>query len=509
MTVGGNLEASSGGGMQVAGNVTTITLTGGGGVSTTGTFTLNSGGVFSIGRNVTTLSVGSSLALFQGSQFQVAGNLTGLTVGGSVQTSRGGEINVGGNLGTLSVTGNIQGKGSSDIVVGDDLSQLTVLGGGNGVPGLQTVGVLATSGILGLDIRNGISNSQIQAGYLINGGTPGSGSNSWNIGPNGALTLSSVDPNMGQIAVLNSTIQAGYEITNLTIGGDVVSDRPVSPGSRMTRIVAGENLAGEYVPNGVVDSFQIVGNLINSVVAASVGPNPNSGYYDKPAGAIDVGFISATVPGSTMTNTQTTSTSTVTLSGTTATTNATSSTTTTPGTNSTTVITNSTAPMTPSTTTGTTTTSTTTTVTSIPVSTTSNPVTVQTGSAANPISDVGLQVSASPGSPGNPTQLAQLQGSPLSVFTGPPFVNASDPELAAVLPGGVINPSLAPKLQLLPPEAAAGTELPLPSKPTVLGSVITTNPGQSGTDYAGIFAANTNGVLIGAMPTSAPVSPAP
>jgi hypothetical protein len=509
ITVGGNLEASTGGGMQVAGNATTVNVTGGGGVSTTGTFTLNSGGVFSIGRNVTTLSVGSNLALYQGSQFQVSGNLTSLTVGGSVQTSQGGGINVAGNLGTLSVTGNIQGKGNNDIDVGDDLLQLTVLGGGNGVPGLQTVNILATTSILGLDIRNGIAGSRIQAGYLINGGTPGAGSNAWNIGPNGALTLSSVDPKMGQIAVLNSTIQAGYEITNVTIGGDVVSDRPVSPGSPVTRLVAGENLAGQYVPNGVIDSFQIVGNLINSVVAASVGPNPNTGYYDQPAGTIEVGFVSATVPGALRTNTQTTSTSTTTISNGTATTSANSSTTTTPGSNSTTVTTNTSAPATGTTTAGTTTTTSTTTVTSIPVSTASNPVSVQTGSAANHISDVSIQVATGPGAPANPIQLAQLQGSPLPVFTGPPFAIAGDPELAAVLQGGVINPSVAPKLQLVPPEAAAGTQLPLPSKPTVLGSVITTAPGLSGTDYAGVFAANTNGVLIGPLPTSTPVSPAP
>jgi hypothetical protein len=74
-----------------------------------------------------------------------------------------------------------------------------------------------------------------------------------------------------------------------------------------------------------------------------------------------------------------------------------------------------------------------------------------------------------------------------------------------VLAGGSINPSYAAKLQLLPPEAAAGTELPLPSTSTVLGSVITTSPGTG--DYAGIFAVNTNGVIVGPIPTSSPVSP--
>jgi len=81
--------------------------------------------------------------------------------------------------------------------------------------------------------------------------------------------------------------------------------------------------------------------------------------------------------------------------------------------------------------------------------------------------------------------------------------------MAEVLSGGQINPTFAPKLQLLLPLAAAATQLPLPSKSTVLGSVITTKPGLAGTDYAGIFAANTNGVLVGPIPTTEPVSPAP
>jgi hypothetical protein len=33
-------------------------------------------------------------------------------------------------------------------------------------------------------------------------------------------------------------------------------------------------------------------------------------------------------------------------------------------------------------------------------------------------------------------------------------------------------------------------------------------PGKTETDYAGIFAANTNGVIVGPVPTSPSVSPA-
>ena len=194
--------------------------------------------------NLNQLTINRGIDLGPSGQLDVAGNLNSLTVAGNLQTSMGGEIHVLGNLGTLSVTGNIQGKGSDDIVVGDDLTQLTVLGGGNGVPGLQGVNVVATTAILGLDIRNGIANSRIQAGYAINGGTPGAGSNAWNIGPNMMNPAPSVDPS-GQVAVLDSIIQAGNAITNLTIGGDVVSDRSTNPTGTPTRIVAGETLAGD------------------------------------------------------------------------------------------------------------------------------------------------------------------------------------------------------------------------------------------------------------------------
>src|SRR5208282_4343584 len=438
LTVGGNIEASSGGGIVVAGNLSSLTVNGGGGASITGNLTLNPGGEFFIGRNLSSLNVGSNLQAFQSSQFQVVGNLTNLTVGGNLETSQsspktfqgnpqttlGGEIQVEGDLGTLSVTGVVQGKGSEDIVVGDDLGQLTVLGGGSGMQGLQGVDIDVAKNLQGLDVRNGIYDSLITAGILINGGTPGTGSNGWNIGPD------------GPDAVLDSQIRAGFEIINLTIGGDVKSDLPENPSSgRVTRIVAGEAKNGNFSSGGIIDNFQIVGNLIDSVLAASVPPS--DGYYPQPTGAIEVGFIGN--PANSITNVSNPP-------------NA-----------------------------------------SIPVP--AQPVTVRTGTI-----DVGLVVATPSGTSPNPTQLAQLQNSPLPTYT-----DSTDPNDKG---GGAINPSFAAPLQLVPPAAPAATKLPLPSKPTVLGRVVTTSPHVAGTDYSGIFAANTNGVIVGLLPTSAPVVPA-
>jgi hypothetical protein len=365
LAVGGNLEASGGGGIVVAGNLGSITLSGGGsgGASATGNVILNSGGQITVDRNLGTLSVGNNL-----------------------QTSGGGHIHVLGNMGVLSVSGIVRGKGSGDVTVGDDLGQLTVLGGGSNVFSLQGVNIDVSKNIQGVDVRNGITGSLITAGILIDGGAPGAGSNGWSIGPDGT------------VAVFDSQILAGSEIRNITIGGDVESDLPGNPVSgRVTRIVAGEDKNGNFSASGIIDNFQIVGRLVNAVLAASVQPyggtgaepptptppnyNPptstsdDNGYktYDEPAGAITVGSV---------------------------------------------------------------------------------------------------------------TYLT---------YTAPPYDPNSDPTIDdLVLPGGAINPSFAP--------ARSGSPA-LPSKSTVLGGVVSTAHGDEA-DFAGIFAANTNGVFVGPLPTS-------
>ncbi len=214
-------------------------------------------------------------AIGPAAQITVNGNLGSLSVGRNLQTSAGGQLHVSGSLGTLSVAGDIQGKGTNDIVIGDDLGQLTVLGGATG-GSLQNVSIDVAKNIQGLDIRNGIFNSLIEAGILINGGTPGAGSNGWNIGPD------------GRVAVMDSEILAGFAIDNLTIGGDVQSDLPSNSAGSPTRIVAGEYPEGTYLPGGTIDKFQITGRLIDSVLAASV--EPYNGFYPQPNGTIQVGF---------------------------------------------------------------------------------------------------------------------------------------------------------------------------------------------------------------------------
>lgn len=252
LTVDGNVEASGNGAISIGGDLTTLTVSGGGSVA--GNVTLGAGGLL-----------------------DVDGNLGTLSLGGDLRTSGGGQLEVGGDLGVLSVTGVIQGRGSDDIAVGDDLGQLTVLGGGNNTFGLSDVGIEVDKNLQGLDVRNGISDSLITAGILINGGTPGTGSNGWNIGPDGAN------------AVFDSQILAGTEIENLTVGGDVASDLPSNPAGRPTRIVAGEYPLGTYSAGATIDNVQIAGNLVDAVLAASV--EPYNGFYPQPAGTIPIGFV--------------------------------------------------------------------------------------------------------------------------------------------------------------------------------------------------------------------------
>lgn len=411
LTVNRDVNLKPGGHLDVAQDVT-------GSFNVTGNVTVD-GGQIQIGRDMSgPLNVGGDLALLHGGRFvvgrdlapaagagaRVTGNLVltngtlavgrefgSLAAGGNLDTSGGGAVQVGGDLKNLTVNGFIQGKGAGDITIGLNLGQLTVLGGADGRGGLRDVDLSVAKSIQGVDVRFGVFNSLITAGILIDGGTPGAGSNGWNIGPD------------APVAVFDSEIRAGSQIRNLVIGGDVVSDHPTNPAGRLTRIVAGENRQGIFDPNnpGSIDNFQIVGRLVDAVLAASVQPfdgtgavattptpgSDDDGYktYDAPVGTVQVGFVG------------------------------------------------------------------------------NSPVTQPN-------------------------------------FTAPPYDPMADPTIDdLVLKGGSINRSFAASPLPTSPPPSTGTRLPLPSKSTVLGGVISTHHGDQA-DFAGIFAADTSGVFVGPLP---------
>lgn len=266
------------------------------------------GGRFSVGRDVTgTFAVSGDLRLESAGVFSVGRELNSLTVGGDLivapsadPAAQASQIVVGGNLGTLTVDGQFRGQDradASDLQVGLDVGLLSVLGSAPNQGSLYQANIDVTKSILGLDVRHGIFESLVTAGVLIDGASTGL------VGPDG------ID------AVYNSQVLAGANIRNLTFNGDVRSTWVNGPQSGYpTRIVAGVTRAGSYMIGGTIDNLQITGALIDAVLAASVAPSggagilPPAGYgptydgtpsaagtYDAPAGTITGGTVGAPV----------------------------------------------------------------------------------------------------------------------------------------------------------------------------------------------------------------------
>ncbi len=223
--------------------------------------------------SVTSLQFG---AIRQNAQIDIGGDLGSLNVG-NVDLGSNGSIKIGGNLNNLTVDGFFRGKGTSavggvfqkgisapDLIVGLDLSNLKVLGGGADMGGLQGVNFNVGKDIAGMDVRHGIFNSFMFAGVLIDGSPIPTGGN---IGPDGSD------------AVVDSEIRAGAEINHFVINGNVRSNFASNSNASgyRTRIVAGEDLDGNFTSSGNIDNFQITGAMYDSVLAASVAPNGGDG----------------------------------------------------------------------------------------------------------------------------------------------------------------------------------------------------------------------------------------
>jgi len=407
ISIGGSLNIA-GGRLAVDRDLTT-------GLAIGGDLAVTARGSLAVGRDLADgLAVGGNLTAASGGMVTVGRNVAAIRVTGNVDTGGGGQILVGGDVDAFLVSGTVTGRGvgSGDITVGLDLDNFQVLGGAANAGGIKGLDLAVGKNINGLRVVHGIFASELTAGVQIDGaaGLPAAGLDAANFGPDGV------------VAVFDTTILAGAAIRNLTIGGDVVSDRPTNPAGLPTRIVAGLNRQGVPAPNGLIDNVRIEGRLVDAVLAASVAPAAPGGIYDRPAGTIEVGYVAG-------------------------------------------------------------------------------PKSVE----AN--------------------------------FTAPPFAAAKPTDI--VLPGGAINPSFAPPA--LPPVGAStvssttgpagtvvtttvfngnGTEtitttgptgtssstvpapnmpIPLPSRPTVAGGVVSTAHDPDA-DYAGLFAANTAGVIVGGPP---------
>jgi hypothetical protein len=397
LNVGGNLtsETSIGGNVAINnGGALTVGRDARGRFAVGGDLRLDNGRL-AVGRDLNgALAINGSLIAGAGGILDLGRNAAGLVIDGNLDTSGGGLVNVGGNLDRLEVHGAIIGKGTPgaiDISIGLDLNNLVVLGIVPGAGSITGVDLDVAKNLVGIDVRHGFFNSFITVGVLIDGGTtaPAGG----NIGPD------------GPVAVFNTEIRAGVQIRNLLINGDVKSDQVTNPAGRPTRIVAGQNRAGEFESGGNIDNFQITGSLIDAVLAASVAPEggdgtlqqscsdmPGDGTYDAPAGTLTVGTIGdeSTIPHFT---------------------------------------------------------------------------------------------------PESYDAFGRLIG----YF----YDTALDPVIDDCILPGAINSSFAPTPLSPNPPPENGTPIPLPTKSTVLGGVINTASHAGAYDFAGIFAADTRGVLVG------------
>lgn len=254
-------------------------------ITIAGDLSLSHNGLFAIGRDQTeTLSVGGSVIIDAGGQLRVGRNLlAALTVGGNVLIGPGASgIVVEGDLDAVNVDGYFSGQGSAtaiDLSVGLNLNRLTVQGNGSVNPGgIQSANINVGKNISELDVSHGIFRSWMTAGVSINGGS--GGSTTGTVGADGVT------------AIYNSEIDAGTSITNLIVGGDVVSGFPTGDTSGYpTRIIAGKIRGSEtgstpdqgvYLPNGMISNLRINGALIDAVLAASVAPFGGNGSLPGP-----------------------------------------------------------------------------------------------------------------------------------------------------------------------------------------------------------------------------------
>jgi hypothetical protein len=267
-----------------------------------------------VGRDIDgATTINGNLSLDSGGSVFVGRNVSTLTINGGVLfTPSAGTITLKGNVAGLTINGIYQGRGntntlSPELIVGLNLNDPSVLGGAAGQGSIVNANIQVGKSILGFDVAHGIFNSLITAGVLIDGAPENSSANG-NIGPDGTT------------AVFDSQILAGSEINHFEIVGDVKSDWVTNPNPTgfPTRIVAGETAQGDFSNGGMIDNFQITGNLIDSVLAASVQPFggdgslPPTGYagprvpapqpsagapsnYNAPAGTVTGGTFTAPV----------------------------------------------------------------------------------------------------------------------------------------------------------------------------------------------------------------------
>lgn len=468
--VGGNLTAVNGGALTVGrdllggtfngsssststssitgtGNGSSSSITGGG--STISTTTSNNGNSSTSTSTITTstattingLVVTGDIVLASGGTISVGRDVALLQVGGNLDTSGGGKLKVGGNVDALTVTGVIKGRytpvSSSTPFEPASAADISI---GLDLDKLQVLGGVANQGSIltsDIDVGKSINGFQVNHGIFNSLITAGVA-----IDGTGSLTTAptnNIGPD-GSVAVFDSTILANVQIKNLTIGGDVKSDMPTNPARIPTRISAGLDRQNNLSSGSNIDNFQITGALIDAVLASAVKPFGGTGRLTN---------VTTNTPGDNGHNTYDAPAGTIRVGFVN-------------GPNSTFL--NFTAP---------------------PYNRTTDPTIDDT------VFDGSINRSFAP-----PIQVPN-PGSTTVTSTGPSgtttvttvFNNNGTETITTISPNGTFVTTIP----------SPNTVITLPTKSTVLGGVISTKHGDEA-DYAGIFAADTAGVFVGALP---------
>ena len=234
--------------------------------------TLSTNGQFVVGHDVSSLAVSQAINL-SGGRLLVANDVAGnITVGEGLSVSKGGLLAVGRNLnGSLMVTGDLGLDSGGNVTVGRDLAALNVTGNLTFTPSAGAVvvgGNLNSLAINGLYQGKGTASTDLAVGLNLNGFTVlGGGASKGGVqGANidVAKNITGLDIRHG---IFNSLITAGVlidgSLQNTSAGGnigpdgsDAVFDSQIRAGVQIKNLTINGNVRSDYVTNAQPSGYR-------------------------------------------------------------------------------------------------------------------------------------------------------------------------------------------------------------------------------------------------------------